>query len=359
MNVPPDYETDPKANGNGAEPAAVAPLKPPRRRRTSAQIAADAAAGAAELARQVVPPSSGAQTHVAEVVSVVPVVDEQAAPAPLVARKTTRRRKADAALPVEPSAVLDVQSAAAHTPQAVSSPNEYPASAAGLDENLVALATPAQAVNQAHFDDHEAVSAPALNGAHGLVQTEGEAAQAHAAAVEFGNMLDGDEDEPDDASTGTSRPLFSVGPEVSMPDVGVRFEQVLSGEFDVLGGPDELPEDIAEDKRVLLPEPEAPKLHKVLAQSGIGSRRHMEQMIHQGQVTVNGDVAHIGQRISFGDVIKLNGRPIKLRIVPPPPRIIAYHKPVGEVVTLDDPQQRPTVFRNLPCLRANGNQLGV
>ena len=39
-----------------------------------------------------------------------------------------------------------------------------------------------------------------------------------------------------------------------------------------------------------------------------------------------------------------------MRIAPPPPRVIAYHKPAGEVVTHDDPQQRPTVFRKLPRL---------
>ena len=61
--------------------------------------------------------------------------------------------------------------------------------------------------------------------------------------------------------------------------------------------------------------------------------------------------AHIGQRIQFGDHIKVNGKPIRFRIEPPPPRVIAYHKPVGEVVTHDDPQNRPTVFRRLPKLQ--------
>lgn len=104
-------------------------------------------------------------------------------------------------------------------------------------------------------------------------------------------------------------------------------------------------------KRVLAPEPDAPKLQKVLAQSGIGSRRDMEQMIEDGRITVNGEPAHVGQRISFGDRIALDGKPVKVRIQPPPPRVIAYHKPVGEVVTHDDPQQRPTVFRRLPRLQ--------
>ncbi len=103
-------------------------------------------------------------------------------------------------------------------------------------------------------------------------------------------------------------------------------------------------------KRVLAPEPDAPKLHKVLAQSGIGSRRDMEQLIQEGRITVNGEPAHVGQRISFGDRLQIDGKAIKARIAPPPPRVLAYHKPVGEVVTHDDPQHRPTVFRRLPRL---------
>jgi len=101
---------------------------------------------------------------------------------------------------------------------------------------------------------------------------------------------------------------------------------------------------------VLEPEAEAPKLHKVLAQAGLGSRLEMERLIAQGQITVNGEPAHVGQRIQQGDAIRIDGRLIKLRIAPLPPRVLAYHKPAGEVVTHDDPQNRPTVFRRLPRL---------
>ena len=136
---------------------------------------------------------------------------------------------------------------------------------------------------------------------------------------------------------------------------GEVFAQVLSGDFDVEApaakGEPETAEEAPEYKRVLAAEPDAPKLHKVLAQSGIGSRRDMEQLIEDGHVTVNDEPAHVGQRISFGDQIKVNGKPVRVRIVPPPPRIIAYHKPVGEVVTHDDPENRPTVFRRLPRLQ--------
>ncbi|MBY0469115.1 MAG: rRNA pseudouridine synthase, partial [Burkholderiaceae bacterium] len=141
--------------------------------------------------------------------------------------------------------------------------------------------------------------------------------------------------------------IEASGPAVVPADVGEVFAQVLSGEFDIEPPADE---PAAPPKRVLRPEPEAPKLHKVLAQSGIGSRRDMEQAIVDGLVEVNGQLAHTGQRISFGDQVKVNGKPVRVRIIPPPPRIIAYHKPTGEVVTNDDPEHRPTVFRRLPRL---------
>jgi 23S rRNA pseudouridine2605 synthase len=77
----------------------------------------------------------------------------------------------------------------------------------------------------------------------------------------------------------------------------------------------------------------------------------MEQLILEGRISVNNEPAHIGQRIQFGDQVKVNGRPLRIRIDPPPPRVIAYHKPAGEIVTHDDPKNRPTVFRKLPRLQ--------
>lgn len=132
---------------------------------------------------------------------------------------------------------------------------------------------------------------------------------------------------------------------VSLPDN--RFTDVISGQFDA---DEDLPE-VQPPKRVLSAMAETPKLHKVLAQAGMGSRLEMEQLILEGRISVNNEPAHIGQRIQFGDHIKVNGKPIRYRIDPPPPRVIAYHKPVGEVVTHDDPQNRPTVFRRLPKLQ--------
>lgn len=124
------------------------------------------------------------------------------------------------------------------------------------------------------------------------------------------------------------------------------FDDVVSGAFDA----EQTEAHAAPGKRVLAPQAESPKLHKVLAQAGMGSRLEMEQLILEGRISVNGEPAHVGQRIQYGDVIKVNGKPVRVRMTPPPPRVLAYHKPAGEVVSHDDPQNRPTVFRRLPRL---------
>ena len=153
-----------------------------------------------------------------------------------------------------------------------------------------------------------------------------------------------------DAADGAGADTQAAQPTLPPAEVGEVFSEVVSGAFDV--EPEGAALQLATPpKRILAADVDAPKLHKMLAQAGVGSRRDMEQAIIDGRVTVNGEPAHIGQRISFGDRIALNGKPVRVRIAPPPPRVIAYHKPAGEVVTHDDPQQRPTVFRRLPRLQ--------
>ncbi len=91
------------------------------------------------------------------------------------------------------------------------------------------------------------------------------------------------------------------------------------------------------------------KLHKVLADAGIGSRRDMEELIVAGRVSVNGQPAHVGQRVLPNDQVRLNGRLLNLRRQSGrPPRVLLYHKPAGEIVSQDDPQARPSVFEKLP-----------
>ncbi len=101
-----------------------------------------------------------------------------------------------------------------------------------------------------------------------------------------------------------------------------------------------------------------PKLQKVLADSGIGSRRDMEALIEAGSVSVNDAPAHTGQRVLGSDVIKVNGRIVQRKHTNKPPRVVLYHKPAGEIVSHSDPDGRTSVFEKMPRLR-NGKWLSV
>jgi 23S rRNA pseudouridine2605 synthase len=93
------------------------------------------------------------------------------------------------------------------------------------------------------------------------------------------------------------------------------------------------------------------KIHKILAQAGLGSRREMEELIRAGKVKVNGALAQVGMRVQAGDVIRVGRRQVTVRDDSKLPRIILYHKPEGEIVSHDDPQGRPSVFDKLPPMR--------
>lgn len=101
-----------------------------------------------------------------------------------------------------------------------------------------------------------------------------------------------------------------------------------------------------------------PKLHKVLADAGVGSRRDMEELIVAGRVSVNGEPAHIGQRVGPEDKVRINGKLVTRPKADKLPRIILYHKPAGEIVSHDDPGGRATVFARLPSIRV-GKWLSV
>lgn len=138
-----------------------------------------------------------------------------------------------------------------------------------------------------------------------------------------------------DAPAGPAAPLAGEGEDINpaaMPDAALSRELLERGRRAV--------------KQSQLAQSD--KLHKVLADAGIGSRRDMEEMIIAGRISVNGEPAHIGQRVLASDQVRVNGKPLQRKAPGRAPRVLLYHKPSGEIVTQDDPGERPTVFEKLP-----------
>jgi len=91
---------------------------------------------------------------------------------------------------------------------------------------------------------------------------------------------------------------------------------------------------------------EGERLQKVLARVGIGSRRVCEDLIAEGRVRVDGDIAVLGRRVDPETaLIEVDGAPVGVR-----PDLVHYvlNKPAGVVTTADDPQGRPTVVGLVP-----------
>ena len=93
------------------------------------------------------------------------------------------------------------------------------------------------------------------------------------------------------------------------------------------------------------------KLHKILADRGLGSRREMERWIAAGRVVVNGEVAGIGLRVDPTDDVAVDGRPLGKAVVTHTRMLIA-NKRAGVIVSRRDPEGRPSVFDDLPRLRS-------
>ena len=93
------------------------------------------------------------------------------------------------------------------------------------------------------------------------------------------------------------------------------------------------------------------KLHKVLADLGVGSRREMERWISANRVKVNGVIATLGDRVGEHETIVVDGHNVRdSQTKKKRPRIIIYHKPEGEITSRKDPEGRKSVFDSLPSL---------
>ena len=95
------------------------------------------------------------------------------------------------------------------------------------------------------------------------------------------------------------------------------------------------------------------RIHKVLADHGVGSRRGIESLIRQKKVLVNGSLATIGQLVTEKDIFQVEGKTIKLsKKDPTKKRILMYNKKVGEISSRNDPDHKNTIFDSLPKLRS-------
>jgi len=94
------------------------------------------------------------------------------------------------------------------------------------------------------------------------------------------------------------------------------------------------------------------KLQKVIARTGIASRREAERLIADGKIKVNGKLATIGDRVCESDRIEVDGKRIKFSLGEDfKTRVIIYHKPEGEITSRHDPEGRKTVFESLPRIK--------
>lgn len=101
------------------------------------------------------------------------------------------------------------------------------------------------------------------------------------------------------------------------------------------------------------------KLQKVLARSGVGSRREMESYIANNRVSVNGNVAKLGDRVDGTETIRVDGHIVDVRSKEEEIcRVLMYNKPEGEMCTRKDPEGRPTVYDRLPQLK-NSRWIGI
>lgn len=94
------------------------------------------------------------------------------------------------------------------------------------------------------------------------------------------------------------------------------------------------------------------RIQKLLASAGLGSRREVDRWLQEGLISVNGVKAKPGDRASLKDKIRVRGRLLQLNAnALTKVRVIAYHKPIGEIVARRDPEGRTEVFSQLPKLK--------
>jgi len=101
------------------------------------------------------------------------------------------------------------------------------------------------------------------------------------------------------------------------------------------------------------------RVQKLLSIIGYCSRRSAEELIRSGQIKINDKIAVIGDKWKEGDTLKINNKEINLDLAYTQNiRVIKYHKPVGEIVSVKDPHNLNTVFEHLPKVDSKWINIG-
>jgi 23S rRNA pseudouridine2605 synthase len=101
------------------------------------------------------------------------------------------------------------------------------------------------------------------------------------------------------------------------------------------------------------------RLHKLLAQHGLGSRREIEKWMLEGRVRLNNQSAQPGDRYNLGDRVSIDGKDVTSRLrVFAEPKVILYHKPQGQPITATAEDESgevadKSVMESLPSLRGS------
>jgi len=365
--------TEPTENKpvDAAETAAAKP-----KRRTKAVIAAEAAAAASAPADAAVEaPVKAKRTRKVAVASesgaAAPVAAELAADAPATdapAAKVRKPRAMKAAKEVQAAKEELAAAPAADGTDAAPAPAPKPRGPRQMREKraereaLEQLAAPVAAADA--VDAEPAGDTPAVDtadaAADGAPQGRGRGQQKPGMRNQQSNRPvqgAGRQGQPVKQIGRNGKPGKPGGKPQPMDEADNVFSFVTSDDFDANDGA-RRNAPVKAVRRDLTADDDAPKLHKVLAEAGLGSRRDMEDLIVAGRVSVNGEPAHIGQRILPTDAVRINGKLIQRRVSSKPPRVLVYHKPAGEIVSHDDPEGRPSVFDRLPSMKA-GKWLAV
>lgn len=369
-----------------AEPGKDEAAKPKRRTKAAAAPAADAAPAAEKPKRRTKAAAAAEAAAPVSAEAPVPAAAPAAAPATDIApaRVSVRKPRAAKAKPAEaPAQAMETwpQPAAAPAPAAdnmaaADAPRQEQAKGDGqrkprgprqMREQRAGREARQPAAEPSAAPEAQAADAPQAQGEQAAAeqprreqqrQAKGKGKNGKGGGAQAGqrNAQPGQQGQQHARGQG-GKPNGKGKPGAKPNDADAVFSFVTSDAFDANEGGRGQP--AKQVRRDLTADDDAPKLHKVLAEAGLGSRRDMEDLIVAGRVSVNGEPAHIGQRILPTDAVRINGKLIQRRVnSSKPPRVLVYHKPAGEIVSHDDPEGRPSVFDRLPTMKT-GKWLAV